>query len=81
MNCAMQTPCSQAGWREGLGLLSIWFQTSQRTMLSEATQKDRLTGPPAPSFQAWLPSPLCHPPTLSLLLLCGQPIPVYCLTL
>ena len=50
-------------------------------MLKKKKKKDRPTGSPAWSFWARLPSLLCHQPPLSLLLLCGQPMPIYCLTL
>lgn len=59
----------------------LGFRQSQGPRLSEATQNGRLTGPTAWRPPRWGSLPFCATHLLSFLVLCGQPMKIYCLSL
>lgn len=64
----MQTPCSQAGWRQGPGLLSIWFQTEPEDHAfrgNSERQAHRASSTKLPGMAPFTPCTIHHPVPLT----------------
>lgn len=72
-SCTVQTQCCGRGTVFHLVPDTARGQGFQRRLKGQAHR-----APSTEAFQAKLPSLLCHPPPLSLLVPCGQPTQIYC---